>query len=164
MQKKILINIPLGAVFAIIQSLFVINALLWLTSLAPTRAAIFWLIYAISAFSCAFLTSVAGLLELKWDAIILGTITGLVFIVLNKEGDAISKFIFLSFTALATYIFAALPTINFKRPKFINNLSIIIAGHILCDLIVAGSLLASIWLPWTRPFVAAEVFIILSQW
>ena len=76
-----LIDVPLGGLFAIIQAFFVISSLSWLahTSFTTGSSLIFLLVYAIGVFICAVFTSIVGLLELKWNSIIAGILAGLVF-------------------------------------------------------------------------------------
>ncbi|OGI66319.1 hypothetical protein A3A95_01690 [Candidatus Nomurabacteria bacterium RIFCSPLOWO2_01_FULL_39_18] len=161
-----LINIPLGGLFAMIQALFFINGLLWLAGIifATDINIIFWLICFVGIFICAFFTSLCGLLELKWSAVIMGTIAGLVFVKATGEFTQFQLFFSLFTTTLATYIFSMFPEIKLKKPDFINNLNIIIAGHVFCDIIVMISLFASIWVGWIRPFVLIEILIIILAW
>lgn len=167
-SKKVtaLISVPLGGIFAVIQAFFVINGLLFLIHLTTKTdmTLALGLIYALGIFVCALFTSTVGLLELKWNAVIMGTIAGLAFLNLSGELAHFQIFFTLFITTLATYIFSMFPGEKLKKPDFKNNLNMIIAGHILCDIVVMISLFASIWIVWIRPLVVIQILLILLGW
>ena len=89
-----------------------------------------------------------------------------IFLDVIYSGGALTQLqvlLLLFLTTFGTYVFCLLVA-QPKNTKFINDLKVIVAAHIICNCIVAISLVTSIWIEWIRPLVFTEALIILLSW
>ena len=166
-KTVLLLCLTFGSLMSVSQSFLIVALSQYLFGI--TNPAIITILSIVALCFCAISASAVGLMQIDLNAILIGAIMGAIIHWMLMTPPSIQSMptynflLPLTVSLLTTYLIALF---SFKKigPKILNPRNLLIAAHILCDIILLTSLFASIWLPWTRPFVVAQAGAVLLGW
>jgi len=163
----LLLGLTFGSLLSISQGFLIVALPVYLLGINSMVAIALLSIVALCF--CAVSASAVGLMQIDVKAILIGTVLGAItnWVIVDapiaQNMQSYNFLLPLTVSLLATY-FTALFSFKKIGPKILNPKNLLIIAHILCDVILLSSLFASIWIKWTRPFVAAQVGAVLLGW